>query len=92
LFLNNATDTPQGRTFLGTVDITTDAHGNLATVTGGGKVSGSVATVTLTAPSGVTASAGQLLTSTATLTKEASSNAILGDTSEFSAAVVLTAK
>jgi parallel beta-helix repeat protein len=90
-FLNNAGDTPQGRIFLGSVVVTTDSSGALATVTGG-SVSAGVGSITLTPPAGVTPAIGQLLTGTATLLSPGGTGAgTVGDTSEFSGSVPVTA-
>ena len=85
--------TYQGRTFLGTVDATTDASGNLSAVTGSGSVTGGVARITLTPPAGVTATPGLVVTSTATLTKNSgkAGSGTVGDTSEFSQPLALAA-
>ena len=91
-FLNPTTDTsPQGRTFLGAVSVTTDTNGNLATATAltAGVTVGTVNTgnntvsVTLPLPANTTAGA---LTATATvLSVGTGQTASVGDTSEFSA-------
>jgi hypothetical protein len=83
--------TYQGQTFLGTVDATTDASGNLSAVTGGGSVTGGVAKITLTPPAGVTATPALVVTSTATLTKNSgkAGSGTVGDTSEFSQPLAL---
>jgi len=88
-FLNLAADTPQGRFFLGTADLTTDANGNPATVTGGGTVTATTVTLTLTPPPGLTAGVGELLMATAILRSTPGSVGTPGDTSEFSPAVVV---
>jgi titin len=89
-FLNNSSEPPQGHTFLGTFDVTTDASGNITSVTGG-SVTGGVATITLTPPAGVNPSPGQLLTATATLTNNNGKpgSGTVGDTSEFSRPVTV---
>jgi titin len=92
-FFNPTTDaSPQGRTFLGAVSVTTDTNGNLATATAltAGVTVGTVNTgnntvsVTLPLPANTTAGA---LTATATvLSVGTGQTASVGDTSEFSAA------
>jgi parallel beta-helix repeat protein len=82
-FLNNSGDTPQGRFFLGSVNVTTDSNGALSTVTGG-SVSMGVGTIVLTPPAGVTPATGQGLTATATLLSPGGNGSTVGDTSEFS--------
>jgi hypothetical protein len=82
-YLNNSGDTPQGRFFLGSVQVTTDATGALSTVTGGSVTAG-VGSIVLTPPTGVTPATGQGLTATATLVSPGGSGSTIGDTSEFS--------
>jgi hypothetical protein len=89
-YLNNATDVPQGRIFLGSVQVTTDNMGALSTVTGG-SVSMGTGMITLTPPTGVTPATGQLLTGTATLLSPGGTGAgTVGDTSEFSGSVAVS--
>jgi large repetitive protein len=82
-FLNNAGDTPQGRFFLGSVNVTTDTTGALSAVTGGSVTAG-VGSIVLTPPTGVTPATGQGLTGTATLLSPGGAGSTVGDTSEFS--------
>jgi parallel beta-helix repeat protein len=90
-YINNAGDTPQGRIFLGSVQVTTDTTGALATVVGG-SVNAGVGQITLTPPSGVTPAVGQLVTATATLLSPGGTGAgTVGDTSEFSASTTMVA-
>jgi Putative Ig domain len=88
-FLNNAGDSAQGRTFLGSATVTTDATGALTTISGG-TVSAGAGTITLTPPTGVTPTAGQGVTATAILQSTSSTAGTAGDTSEFSPSVTLT--
>jgi titin len=87
-FLNKAPEAAQGHYFLGSVDLTTDASGAPASVSGGGSISARTVTVTLTPPAGLTAVKGQRLTSTATVLTTSSADASPGDTSEFSFPVI----
>jgi hypothetical protein len=94
-FLNPTTDTsPQGRTFLGAVSVTTDTNGNLATATAltAGVTVGTVNTgnntVSVTLPLPATTTAGSLTATATTLSVGAGQTASVGDTSEFSAAAV----
>jgi hypothetical protein len=92
-FLNNVTDTPQGRTFLGAVSVTTDANGSVLSVTpltpgvtASVNATSHVVTVTLPLPSGTVAGA---LTATGTvLTVGTGQPGSVGDTSEFSSPAV----
>jgi titin len=92
-FLNHVTDTPQGRTFLGAVSVTTDANGNVVSVTplttgvtASVNATSHVVTATLPLPSGTVAGA---LTATGTvLTVGAGQPGSVGDTSEFSSSAV----
>jgi len=89
-FLNNSGDSAQGRFFLGSATVTTDATGALSTVTTG-SVSAGTGTITLTPPTGVTPSVGQTLTATAILQNASGTTTeTAGNTSEFSPAISLT--
>jgi hypothetical protein len=89
-YLNNAGDTAQGRTFLGSVNATTDGTGAVSSVPGG-SIAGGVVSVAFLAPPGVTPSAGQLLTGTAILLTTPGTTGTPGDTSEFSTPAVTLA-
>ena len=95
-FLNSVTDlSPQGRTFLGAVQVTTDANGNLLTATPltTGVLLGTVNTGNNTVSVTLPVAPGTLmdsLTATATvLTVGSGQNGTVGDSSEFSAAALI---
>jgi cyclophilin family peptidyl-prolyl cis-trans isomerase len=88
-FLNNSGDSPEGRFFLGSATVMTDATGTVMSVTGGSMVSSGEGEITLTAPSGVTPSVGQTLTATAIL-QTTTATGTTGDTSEYSPPVTLS--
>jgi hypothetical protein len=91
-FLNNTGDTPQGRTFLGAISVSTNSTGVVfagAPSSPGVTVSvsaGGAITVMLPVPAGTVAGS---LTATATLQSVAAPPGTVGDTSEFSAPAVI---
>ena len=89
-FLNSATDvSPQGRTFLGAVQVTTDANGNLLTATAltsgvsVGTVNTGNNTVSVTLPVAPGTLTGSLTATATVLTVGSGQNGTVGDTSEF---------
>ena len=95
-FLNAATDlSPQGRTFLGAVQVTTDASGNLLTgtpLTAGvsvGTVNTGNNTVSVTLPVAPGTLTGSLTATATVLTVGSGQNGTVGDTSEFSAPALI---
>jgi hypothetical protein len=94
-FLNPTTDTsPQGRTFLGAVSVTTDTNGNLGTATAltAGVTVGTVNTgnntVSVMLPLPGNTNSGSLTTTATLVSLGTGQTGSVGDTSEFSAPAI----